>query len=384
MIIAGAGASGLSLLWFFLHSELLKKKRVLLIDRTLEPVTHKTWCFWSDKRGPFDSMLHHTWKSLKVGLPDKTNEKQLSRYQYHCIRSEDFTSQILSLTRQHKNVTLIEADINSFTSSGNMASAHTSKGEYKAPWIFQSTLTPPGFDQAKVDVSLMQHFSGWEIETSNPVFDPETATFMDFNTPQKNGLTFFYVLPYSEHHALIEYTLFSSELLSEKTYETAISNYMEQNLNLSPGSYTIARKEKGVIPMEDRRYPKKFTHRVINMGTLGGLTKPSTGYTFTRIHRHSRSITQALESGENPPLAPDSPYRYRVYDMLLLWILANKPETGVHIFQQLFKNNSLDELFSFLDEDTRLMEDLKILSSVPPAPFLKAIWKMKHRIFTGA
>lgn len=383
-IIAGAGASGLGLLWDLLQSHSLQYKRILLIDQTFSPSSHKTWSFWSGESIPFSPLVYHSWPALRIGIDGSLREEVLQRYRYHCIRSEDYSAAILQKARQHPTVSLLEADILDFSSRDETAFVHTSKGDFRAAWIFQSALRPPGFGRSRVDNSLIQHFLGWEVEVNRPVFDPSKATFMDFNTPQKNGLTFFYLLPFSDHKALVEYTLFSPELLSGEEYESAIRTYLHETLEMAPEEYKITRVEKGTIPMEDRRYPALWCPRVFNTGTIGGLTKPSTGYTFTRIHKHNRAIVHALENGKIPPRASGSSYRFRVYDMLLLWLLVHRPDSGLEIFRCLFENNSLEDLLCFLNEETHPGRDLKILWSVPSEPFLQAVWKMKHRIITGA
>ena len=136
--------------------------------------------------------------------------------------------------------------------------------------------------------------------------------------------------------------------------------------------------------MEDTRYPAWYCNRVMNIGTVGGLTKPSTGYTFTRIHQHCKDIVSALEAGETPPVSKSSAYRFRVYDMMLLYLLENHQQTSIEIFNQLFKKNRFDRILQFLEEETHLGNELAIFSSLPYMPFFKAIYKMKHRIFTGA
>ncbi|MEX2455821.1 MAG: lycopene cyclase family protein, partial [Balneolaceae bacterium] len=160
--------------------------------------------------------------------------------------------------------------------------------------------------------------------------------------------------------------------------------HLLERYSLEKSDYTISREEKGSIPMEDRHYPAWYNPRVMNIGTVGGLTKPSTGYTFTRIHRHCASIVNALEKGNTPPTSNKSAYRFRVYDMMLLNILKEDPIEGVRIFRELFKKNSFDKILRFLEEDTTFSEELSIFASVPYMPFFKSIYKMKHRIFTGA
>lgn len=384
IIIAGAGAAGLSLIHEILNSNRISTLNILLVDRSLKPANDKTWCFWDDDPVRFKSLIHHTWNTLEVAAHDNRFTEELTSYKYHCMRSIDYSAKVLDEIRKHENITLLEADITGFTSDGKLATIETSEGNFSAPKIFQSALRPPGYETNRVDISLMQHFMGWEIKTDKPLFDPDKAILMDFDVPQMDGVTFMYVLPFSDNVALIEHTLFSGNLLSDDEYEDGIKDYLLKKYDILEDEYTILRKEKGIIPMEDRHYPAWYCDGVLNIGTVGGLTKPSTGYTFTRIQRHSRDLVHALENDLPLPVSKSSSYRFRVYDMMLLYLLENHEATSVTIFRELFKRNRFDRILKFLEERTHMGQEIKIFSSLPYMPFFKAIWKMKHRIVTGA
>ncbi len=82
---------------------------------------------------------------------------------------------------------------------------------------------------------------------------PACATLFDFGTPQKNDLRFFYVLPFSKTQALVEYTIFSSQLLPEEEYEAALREYIHDRLGVI--SYQIHSEEYASIPMTDYPFP---------------------------------------------------------------------------------------------------------------------------------
>ncbi len=136
--------------------------------------------------------------------------------------------------------------------------------------------------------------------------------------------------------------------------------------------------------MEDRRYSPWYCKRVLNLGTAGGFTKATTGYTFSRIHDRCSLIVKALENNTSLPHYPVSSYRFRVYDIMMLYLLQHEPEQAVKIFGQLFKKNSFDLVLRFLNEETSLTEELSIFRKLSYLPFFRSIYKMKHRIFAGA
>lgn len=384
IIIAGAGAAGLTLLWYILQSPSLKTKEILVLDKSIQPVNDKTWCYWESNNLDLREFIHHSWDELEVGSMGKYISQHLKDYSYNCIRNGDYAEKILSQAKPHSNITFKETGIQKFYNVDDLGVVETDAGTFKAPFIFQSVLKPPDFNQSKVDVSLLQHFIGWEIETDTDLFNPDKAVFMDFNVKQYDGVTFMYVLPMSSKTALIEYTLFSGRLLDEKEYEAEITAYLSDRYNIEANQYKIVRKEKGAIPMEDRQFSTWYCKNVMNVGTVGGLTKPTTGYTFTRIHRQSKLIISALEKGLKPAAEKASSYRFRVYDMMLLHLLDTDPKISLKIFHDLFNRNQFDSILRFLEEKSNLFQELSIFSSLPYTPFFKAIYKMKHRIFSGA
>lgn len=384
VIIAGAGASGLSLLWYLLNSEALKHLKILLIDKDLAPRDDKTWCFWDSGNFPIENIYHHTWENLQVNAYSESFKDELCHYNYHCIRSYDYAEKILKLAKASDRVELIETEITDFLNYKNKGVISTQYGKFEADIVFQSVLKPRDFQESKIDISMLQHFIGWEIEVNNNLFDPDTALLMDFDVDQKHGFTFIYELPFNKNRALFEYTLFSPDLLSDSEYEDGIMSYIKNKYGLSREDFKIVRKEKGAIPMEDRTYSSWYCPHVLNIGTVGGLTKPTTGYTFRRIHDRCQMIIEALENNNPIPDNPPSSYRFRVYDMMLLNILAKNTETSVRIFYHLFRNNRFDRILKFLEEKTSFHQELAIFSSLPYTPFFKSIYDMKHRIFTGA
>ena len=184
-------------------------------------------------------------------------------------------------------------------------------------------------------------------------------------------MRFFYVLPFSTTEALIEYTIFSNALLQQKEYQEALRDYINNVLHIS--EYEILDEEKGVIPMTDYPFQRKAGERIMNIGTRGGLVKPSSGYAFKRMQQDAKAIVYSLEEYGTPFEITKSPSRYFFYDVLLLQILYRQGEKMKTIFSQLFQKNPIMRIFRFLDENASLIEDLALIGSLPPLPFLKAL-----------
>jgi lycopene beta-cyclase len=180
-----------------------------------------------------------------------------------------------------------------------------------------------------------------------------------------------YVLPTSKNEALLEYTLFSHKHLNNREYETEIKSYIDK---LGITDYEIIEKEKGSIPMTCYPFWKKNTKNVINIGTAGGWTKASTGYTFKNSSKKSKALVNFLiyETDFRKFYKKD---KFWFYDLLLLDILDQKNELGSSIFSALFKKGNPSLIFKFLDEETSVWEDLQVIWKCPTGLFVRALFQ---------
>jgi lycopene beta-cyclase len=112
--------------------------------------------------------------------------------------------------------------------------------------------------------------------------------------------------------------------------------------------------------------------RVIYIGTRGGLTKPSTGYTFQFIQRDADKIVATLGSDITAIETLPADKKFHFYDSVLLNVLATKKHPGDKLFTSMFRNNKIASIFRFLDNESLVHEDLKLISTLPFFPFLKA------------
>jgi len=66
---------------------------------------------------------------------------------------------------------------------------------------------------------------------------------------------------------------------------------------------------------------------------------------------------------------------FMFYDSVLLNVLANSRLPGKKIFSDMFSKNKITDIFTFLDNESNIFQDLRIISSFPTIPFLKAGWQ---------
>ena len=221
---------------------------------------------------------------------------------------------------------------------------------------------------------LQQHFIGWFIKSEQAVFNPDCATFMDFSVEQRGNTRFMYVLPTSATEALVEYTLFSKDLLNRKEYEDEIEIYIKK---LGITNYEIVDKEQGNIPMSSYEFWKNNSKNIINIGSAGGWTKASTGFTFRNVTKNSKKLVQFIQN-ENDFRKFHKKDKFWFYDLLFIDVLFKNNELGSRVFSLLFQNGNPALIFKFLDGETTFVEDLKVMLKCPTIPFAKALF---NRIF---
>jgi lycopene beta-cyclase len=372
-LIVGGGAAGLSLAFHIAQEPRLATKKVLLIEPEAKNQNDRTWSFWTDEPTVFDGIVAHEWNRIAFRSPGFEKIIDLGRYRYKTINGLDYYRFVRGALADNPQFRFEQGNVTALENTAAGVRATTAASTFTARYGFDSR--PP--DLARLQQPhryryLLQHFVGWELETDTDVFDPTTMEFMDFRGEQHHEARFIYVLPRSRRKALVEYTLFSENVLSKAEYEAALRDYLHGTLKLQ--HYRIVGEEAGAIPMTDHPLPGRNGAHVINLGTRGGRAKPSTGYAFKRIQQHSARLVAALAHTGHPPVdSTGDKWQFRLFDTLLLDIMKRRGERTRDIFRQLFERNPVERIFRFLDETTSWADNLRVMNSVSAGPFMRSI-----------
>lgn len=342
-------------------------KRILVVDRHVKNTNDRTWCFWEKETGYFEEIVHKHWQSLQFVGDNGSIPLDIKPYSYKMIRGIDFYNFCFKKIESQPNITVVYGDITFDRSNGDTPSVNGISLNTSGAIIFNSIYQP--LEEEKNSYNLKQHFKGWIVETLDPCFDPEKATIMDFRVDQSRGTTFVYVLPLTSTRALVEYTAFNKTVLTSEEYDSELRDYV--GTFISCQQYKVVEQEMGVIPMTSARF-HGYKNGMYNIGTAGGRTKASTGYTFRFIQKHAEGIVARMIKSE-PPVVPNSgKSRFAFYDNTLLHILSGNKLSGKQIFEMLFKKNKASRVFRFLDNETSIPEELKIISTLPTRVFARA------------
>ena len=358
-IICGGGASGLLLVNALLEDRYFDNKRILLIERETKNSNDRTWCFWETNPGHFDFLVKKSWPKASFKSKELNLNFKLAPFHYKMLRSKAFYNEIYQKMESHKQLTLLKAEVLNIKENQSTTRVKTDKGTFESEKVFNSIFNPKALYEQKKYPVLNQHFIGWFIKTNTPTFDPEKVLFMDFDILQEDQTRFLYLLPTEEKHALVEYTLFSEGLLQKEEYEKGIMDYLNAQ---GISAFEIEEKEQGNIPMSCFPFEQFNTPSLLNIGTAGGWTKASTGFTFKNTERKINRLVSFLKTEKNLNQF-QTKNRFRFYDLLFLDVLLKYNEQGSKLFERMFAKNHPVTIFRFLDEKTTFLEDLKILSS---------------------
>lgn len=375
-IFAGGGMSALSLVYYLSKSSLAKEP-MLIIDPSSKSENDKTWCYWSDKPEEFDALAQKSWKNLWFHGPNgKSIALDIAPFQYHKIRSIDWYSFIKKQLSQFPNIEFLQAEVLAIIPENKGARVLSTSGEFIArDKVFDSYTPYPC--EINNPLHLKQHFLGWEIECHFPIFKSDAVHLFDFRVAQGKECEFMYILPISSTKALFEYTFFSAQVREPSFYQDKIKSYLQAYYNLGEEDYQIKEEEKGIIPMcLDSRQKQRIAENILRIGTSGGFVKASTGYSFLRTQRINQALVKELEKDQtNHLVLPTNQFKIWL-DKVFLQVLLEQSVAGSEVFEALFQKNKGHKMLRFLDEKTNFWEDLSLMASVPPLPFIKAVYHL--------
>lgn len=369
--IIGAGGAGLHLALAMLADEWFADKKILILDKDTKETNDKTWSFWEKGSGNWDTIIEKSWRKGKFNTKEKSIDLELAPYLYKTLPAINFYNFARNKITAAKNIEWIEAEIKTVNKITEGIKIEGKQATYIAKQVFDSRIDKAFAAEKDNYFSIQQHFKGWVIETETPVFDTSTFVMMDYQIKWEDSASFTYVLPFSPTKALVEFTLFTPDLIEYDAYDVLLKQYIQDILKIN--QYHITKVEYGVIPMSDYPFQKANQEGIMKIGTAGAHVKPSSGYAFKNMEKVAQKIITNLKNN-HPPTSNILSKKFYFYDSLYLDVLVNHNELGESIYTDMYEKNSIQQIFKFLDEETSLWEDFKIILSFKFSPFLKALW----------
>jgi lycopene beta-cyclase len=121
------------------------------------------------------------------------------------------------------------------------------------------------------------------------------------------------------------------------------------------------------------KFEKNPQKNIINIGTAGGFTKASSGYTFQFIQKDVSEIVARIKLDKDLNINTSFENKlYNWYDRTLIDVLLSEKLTGREIFTEIFQKNSPEKILAFLGNESTLLQDITIMTSLPIKPFLSS------------
>lgn len=375
LAFVGMGASNGLLLHALHRTGRLAGKSVVIFEPRPQAANDKTYCFWA---APQDDILEELGHLVEQQWTHVRTAGQSPAALVNCVYCRVDAAALYAASRQIAEEigatwlrTAIESD-----AEGQLVTTEEVPGKHTATRVFDSR-TPSFPIERPTDVMLLQSFVGFKVRfdgaskaaDADATLDASAFNMMDFGVPQRGATRFVYTLPYDDSHALLELTQFGEKAMDRAEGETDLAQYIAQH---HPGqTYTIQDRETGVIPMTSVQPVPRGPASWQPTGTAAGMLKPSTGYAFKQMFAHAQALAESEEM--RAPVLNRTSGRFAFYDHLLLLILKRRPDQGKPIFETLFRARSAPFVMRFLDERTRLVEEVGMFARLPIAVFLEAL-----------
>ena len=112
----------------------------------------------------------------------------------------------------------------------------------------------------------------------------------------------------------------------------------------------------------------------INIGSAGGMTRLSTGYTFLNIQEHSKYISKNIENIKKLKIYKIGK-KYEFLDNVFLKVLKKKSQKKCLIYFLTCLKHPSNTIIKFLSNKSNILEDLYIILKMPKLTFIKALFK---------
>jgi lycopene beta-cyclase len=368
IVIVGGGLGGLSLA-AELAAPAFAAMSVLVLEKRSRYVRDRTWSYWATTPHKYSHLERYQWNNWTVSLGDVVYSQCSQRSRYASLDADAFYKNAVDVICNSSHISLrmnaCVTNIEPFGSSETVITleqGHTVRAKkiLDARPVQQST---PG--------TLVQQFVGWEIQLERDVFDSSQIQLMSFQ-PNRHGLHFFYVLPYSARCALVESTWISSADW-HPDYDTELKRYISQLCGSN--DYSVVYSEHGVLNLQDEHL---HAAAPVGLGRRGGTLRPSTGYAFvdTLVHaaQLAKSLMEALHAGTQDAWQPFAFRRgatEKWMDTIFLEVLTKDWQRAPDYFMRIFSSVQVDDTVAFLTGQVSWQQRLRIMLSLPVAPFAR-------------
>jgi len=367
LVIIGGGCAGLSL------AIELAQQNIAIQTTILEPrpeyQNDRTWSFWAKAKHPLSHLVHHRWSDWSYGvLGAPRASKQDPGFPYQTIRSIDFYQHAKQVIGNSTQIDLaLDETVHRVAKHEDHWRIETNKRALLANAVVDTR--PPTGTQLQ-SAQMLQCFVG-EVISKPGAFSTDTAELMTDMTADAHGFLFSYCLPTSPDTALIEATRFSAMAPDWPILQQDLLKIKTRRGWLDA---KVLETEQARLPM-GMSTKRSDDPMLVIAGTSAGGLRAASGYGFLRIQRWARACAKALAKDGRPlPHAPD-PKLQAWMDRLFLDVLCSHPDQVPGLFFKLYNHLDTKVLIRFMNDESSLLDKLKVIQSLPARPFLRTIFR---------
>ena len=118
----------------------LSNKKILLIEQSAKNLNDRTWCYWEQGKGFFESIVCKQWNSAWFHADGYSSLKQLGDYRYKMIRGVDFYQHCYEKIQASPQVTVVHDKVVEITQNSVGTRVFTEGGQYEGEYVFNSIL----------------------------------------------------------------------------------------------------------------------------------------------------------------------------------------------------------------------------------------------------
>lgn len=364
VVIVGGGLGGLSLAAELAAPE-FANLTVLVLEKRTSYERDRTWSYWTTQPHRYSHLERQRWTSWSVALGNTVHTQSSTQHAYATLDADAFYAAALELIASAPHIVLRKAcAVTSVDTQCTPQAVQPEQGEL----IRARTVLDARPARVASACTVVQQFTGWQVNTERDVFDSSQVQLMAFE-PHARGLHFWYVLPYSARCALVEST-WVSHASWQPNYQLELKEYIAK---LCAGSaYTVDYTEQGVLGLQDA------APSGAGLGRNGGTLRPATGYAFIDTLQHAKQLAHSLAaqlSGDPYAWQPKPFARSQLdrwMDAVFLDVLARDWQQAPEYVMRMFSTMSADDTVAFLTGQSTLWQRLGVMRSLPVLPFARS------------
>lgn len=379
LVMVGVGLSSCSLVLALIEAGY--PGEIVMLEQADVVNTNKTWCYWSDQYMPryLSPLVSKRWRHWRVA--ETKHSVSNNEYGYHCIKAADFFDYCFKRFANHGKVTMFfNKAVDDFAVGTSTVTVRSDDFSITATHGFDSR--PPPLTNVGRG-SLLQCFTGAWVESTEPIFCPQTAHLMADIKTVGDAIQFIYILPLSRREALIEVTQFSPKAESLQHLKQMTLEVLD---TFGLGHEAVTGWEGGILPMTNHIAPtivdeqgNNTSNQWRNIGIRGNCIRAATGYAFSKIQQDSLRIARQI-TGHKMAAYKEKKILlnaglYTWLDSIFLMALTQRPELAPEVFKRMARGTTGEQFARFMTERASALDLLKVISSMPKRAFVRAAWE---------